>query len=91
VTPASFVIVEFYGPARMRAGRTELAVSAVTVRAALKQVASTCPGLAHLLQADGRLAPEYLLSIDGTRFLTDLNEPLHSGERLLLLGADAGG
>jgi hypothetical protein len=41
--------------------------------------------------ADGRLAPVYLLSLNGERFLTDLDERLPAGARLLLLSADAGG
>ena len=34
---------------------------------------------------------EYLLSLDGERFLTDLDEALPMEARLLLLSADAGG
>jgi molybdopterin converting factor small subunit len=85
------VTVEFYGVPRLRAGRGELAVAAATVADALAAVAVACPGLADVRRPDGRLAPHYLLSLDGTRFVTDLGEALRAGDRLLLLSADAGG
>lgn len=85
------VTVEFYGIPRQRAGRAELAASAGTVRELLAAVEHACPGLGGLVQADGRLTPHYLLSLDGRRFVTDLGQRLRPGERLLLLSADAGG
>ncbi len=85
------VSVEFFGVPRARAGRCELKVDAATVAAALDAIAAACPGLGNLCAPDGRLAPHYLLSLDGTRFLSDLSEPLRPGDRLLLLSADAGG
>jgi hypothetical protein len=85
------VTVEFYGIPRLRAGRPELAVRATTVAEALVAVEQACPGLAGLVQSEGRLAPHYLLSLDGRRFVTDARQPLRPGERLLLLSADAGG
>jgi hypothetical protein len=83
--------VEFYGVPRARAGRAELRVRARTAGEAVAAVVAACPALAGLRTADGRLAPQYLLSLDGERFVTDLAEPLPSGARLLLLSADAGG
>lgn len=85
------VTIEFYGIPRMRAGRAQLAVSASTLGEVLAEVERVCPGLVGLLQANGGLNPHYLLSIDGQRFVTDLHESLHPGDRLLLLSADAGG
>jgi hypothetical protein len=85
------VIVEFFGMPRFRAGRGELRVAAGTVADVLARVRSACPGLSGMTGADGRLAPHYLLSLDGRRFVTDLGENLRAGERLLLLSADAGG
>jgi hypothetical protein len=76
---------------RMRAGRPELRVAPGTVAEVLARVEGACPGLAGLMRADGRLAPHYLLSIDGRRFVTDLTEEMSAGEKLLLLSADAGG
>jgi molybdopterin converting factor small subunit len=84
------ITVEFYGVPRHRAGRPELTVHADTPRAALAAVAAACPGLADAL-TDGELAKHYLLSLNGDRFLTDLDAELASGTVLLLLSADAGG
>lgn len=85
------VTIEFYGVPRQRAGVPETAVPADTPAAALAAAAVAHPGLGRVVSADGRLAPEYLLSLNGERFVTDLGEPLPAGARLLLLSADAGG
>ena len=86
----SEVIVEFYGIPRQRAGRTELAVRAGTVGAALRAVMKACPDLHDVLK-DEKLAPYYRLSRAGECFVTDLDECVAPGDRLLLLSADAGG
>ena len=85
------VIVEFFGVPRLRAGRAELAVPAGTAAEVLAAVERTCPGLAGLRRPDGRVAPHYLLSLDGREFVTDPAHPLAPGTRLLLLSADLGG
>jgi molybdopterin converting factor small subunit len=85
------VTVEFFGVPRARAGCADVTVSAATVAEALAAVAAACPQLADVVRPDGRLAPHYLLSRDGERFVSGLAEPLRDGERLLLLSADAGG
>jgi molybdopterin converting factor small subunit len=85
------VTVEFFGIPRQRAGRKELRVAARTAREALAAVEAAYPSVGELCRADGRLAPHYLLSRDGERFITDLSEPLRAGEQLVLLSADAGG
>jgi molybdopterin converting factor small subunit len=85
------VTVEFYGVPRARAGRKEITVRAATAAEALSAVVETCPALGSLRRPDGRLSAQYLLSLDGERFVTDLSQPLRPGDRLLLLSADAGG
>jgi len=85
------VTVEFYGLPRQRAGRAKLTVPAGTVFEALRAVEKMCPALAGLVQANGRLAPHYLLSVNGERFVDDLQHRLHSQDHILLLSADAGG
>jgi molybdopterin converting factor small subunit len=85
------ITVEFYGVPRQRAGRPELAVRAAQLGEALHAVQQACPKLSDLINADGRLASHYLLSIDGAGFVTDMDETLESGARVLLLSADAGG
>lgn len=85
----SRVRVEFYGLARLRAGVAELAVEAGTVREALAAAQAACPGLRVL--RDNRVSPEYLVSVGGTRFTADPDEPLADSDTVLVLGADAGG
>ena len=87
---ATTVTVEFFGVPRERAGRAELVVSARTVRDALDAVEQSCPGV-RLLYGQGALNSQYLLSLGGERFITNLSESLPAGARLLILGADAGG
>jgi len=84
-------MVEFYGIPRQRAGRAELTVTARTVGDVLAAVERACPGLAGLVQPGGRLASHYLLSVDGREFAADGQRRVKSGDRLLLLSADAGG
>lgn len=85
------ITVEFFGIPRRKAGRPELSVEAATVREALQQVAAACPELGDVLTPSGRVAAYYLLSIGGESFVTDLDEKMEPGTRLLLLSADAGG
>jgi molybdopterin converting factor small subunit len=90
VTAATGVTVELFGMPRLRAGRAELAVEARTVAEALAAIELACPGLRGLLRG-ARLAPHYLLSVNGVKFVEDLASPLKPGDRLLVLSADAGG
>jgi hypothetical protein len=85
------VIVEFYGIPRLRAGRSELAVPPGSAAAVLGEVVSRCPALSDLVTNDGRLSPNYLLSLDGGSFVHTLAEDLPAGTRLLILSADPGG
>jgi hypothetical protein len=85
------VVVEFFAVPRLRAGRAELAVAPGPASAVLAEVVTRCPGLSDLLTSAGRLAPHYLLSLEGREFLRDLSRELPAGTRLLLLSADAGG
>ena len=84
------VTVEFYGIPRQRAGRAELAVQAGSVGELLSAVEQVCPALQGLVQ-DGRLARQYRLSINGERFVEQIQEPIQAGTRLVLLSADVGG
>jgi molybdopterin converting factor small subunit len=60
-----------------------------TLGEVLAAVTAAYPAL-QILQGDG-VSPEYLVSLDGARFTTDLAEPLVEGDSVLILGADAGG
>ena len=85
------ITIELFGMPRARAGMKEVVVPASTVAEALAEVIKECPKLGDVVRADGSLSPQYLLSLDGQRFVTDLSHPLRSEDRLLLLSADAGG
>ncbi len=85
------ITIELFGMPRARGGVRELVVSAGTVGEALAQVVAKCPALVDVVNADGRLASQYLLSLDGKRFVSDVSQPLQPGDRLLLLSSDAGG
>ena len=79
------VEVEFYGLARRRAGVAGTAVAADTVRAALAAVTRAFPALNDLA------GKHFLVSINGERFVADVDELIPVGSRLLILSADAGG
>jgi molybdopterin converting factor small subunit len=83
------ITVEFYGIPRQRAGRAELTVLADTLGDLLQAVQASCPDL-RLVEETG-LTPQYRISVDGRRFVTELGEKLKPGERVLILSADAGG
>lgn len=85
------ITIELFGIPRARAGVRELAVSATTTGEALAELITKCPTLSDVVNADGGLSPQYLLSLDGKRFVSDVSQPLRPGDRLLLLSADAGG
>lgn len=85
------ITVEFYGVPRQRAGCAEATVRADTLAEALSALMAAFPQLDGLRRPDGGPAGHYLVSQDGTRFLTDPQQRLEPGCRLLLLSADAGG
>ncbi len=85
------ITIELFGMPRARAGAKEVSVSASTLAEALNEVVKQSPQLADVFRFDGSLSPHYLLSLDGKQFVSDLSHPLRSGDRLLLLSADAGG
>lgn len=88
---AAAVTVEFFGMARHRAGRTELRAPGHSVADVLRAVMTSCPRLAGLMTPAGELSRQYLVSLDGERFVSDPAEPIPAGCRVLVLGADAGG
>jgi hypothetical protein len=87
----SRVTVELLGLARHRAGRAEVLVAGRTVAELLRAVGRACPGLGGILQDDGQVSPQYLVSLDGERFVADPAVAVPAGGRLLILGADPGG
>lgn len=87
----SSIRIEFFGMARRRAGRADFISEGATIREALERLAQSCPNLANVIQVDGRLSPLYLISVNAGPFVSELQQPLTAGDRLLLLSADAGG
>lgn len=85
------ITIELFGVPRARAGVRELRAPAETVSEALVEAIKQCPNLADVLRTDGSVAPQFLVSLDGRRFVTDVSQRLQDGDRLLLLSADAGG
>ena len=85
------VTIELYGTARLRVGQAEVTVSASTPAVALAAAVRECPAFAALLRPDGWVASAYLLSVNGEKFVTEPNETLRPGDRLVVLAADAGG
>jgi molybdopterin converting factor small subunit len=88
---AAPVTVEFLGMARFRAGRSEVRARGATVRELLGAIIAECPKLMGLISDAGELSRQYLVSIDGERFVDDGSETVPAGCRVLILGADAGG
>lgn len=85
------VCVEFFGVPRLRAGVATCAVQARTAGDAMRAVSVELPTLSRDVLANGWVAPAFLLSLNGERFVTDRNIKLCPGDRLILLAADAGG
>jgi hypothetical protein len=85
------VTVELLGLARHRAGCAEVVVSGRTVAELLRAVGIACPGLCGVLRNDGIISRQYLVSLDGERFISDPAAEVPAGGRLLILGADPGG
>lgn len=86
------VRIEFYGIPRQRAGVASIEVDAATVGAALQEAAELLPHFASdCLDGRGRLRAGYLANRNGQAFTTNPEEPLQSGDSLLILSADVGG
>ncbi|HJZ93034.1 MAG TPA: MoaD/ThiS family protein [Gemmataceae bacterium] len=85
------VTVELFGLARHRAGRAAVEVRGRTIADVLRAVVDECPRLVELVAADGSVSGQFLVSVDGERFVRDTTEVIRRGSRLLILGADAGG
>lgn len=87
--------IEFFGIARQRSGaaRTTVRLSETpaTLGTTLRQLGRTFPNFAAECLTGEQLKPEYLVSLHGDRFVRDPRTPLHDGDCLLIMSADAGG
>ena len=82
--------VEFLGIPRERAGVSEVEIDAATLGQVLTTLALRFPALRELITAD-RLHASIAANLNGDAFVSDPDTSLASGDRLLLLSADAGG
>jgi len=85
------VTFELFGIARTRAGVASVEVSAETLGAALRSLATSYPALEGEVIAGDRTANGYLVSLNGERFIDDPDHRLPAGAQLLLLSGQAGG
>jgi hypothetical protein len=85
------IIVEFFGMPRQRAGCAHANLHGSTLADVLAAIERAFPNLRGLRRPDGGPDPHYLLSLNGQRFVSDPQQCIEPGSRLLLLSADAGG
>lgn len=86
------VRVELYGIPRLEAGTAAVDVAASNVGEALRALGTRIPALVpDVVLSDGRLAPHYLVAIDGGDLTRDPTRALRPGEVLVLVSAQAGG
>ena len=82
--------IELLGLARERAGVAELELEAETLGHLLVALEARFPALSDLIAAD-RLRPSVVANVNGDRFVSDPQTPLHESDCVLILSADAGG
>jgi len=90
------IFVEFYGVARRWAGvpnlRLELSGQQTTLRDVLQRLSdSAAASDGDEVCRGGALHPTLSANLDGNRFISDPATPIHDGQCLLILSADAGG
>jgi molybdopterin converting factor small subunit len=66
-------------------------LEASTLGQALRELGRVCPALEDSVLRPGAIPEFYKLNLNGERFISDPETPLHDGDVLLLLSADAGG
>ncbi len=89
------VTVEFFGIARERAGRPDVevcvGVDSTRLGDVLLEVAERLPALVGECLSGERPQAGFLVNINARQFLTDPDTPVHAGDHVLLMTADAGG
>lgn len=86
------VRIEFFGIPRERAGVAAIELhDPGTLGDAFQMLAQRLPELATNCLSDGQLKSGYLANLNGERFTSDPTLPLHAGDAVLILSADAGG
>lgn len=85
------VRVELFGIPRRRAGVACADAQGTRLGEVLADLACRFPNLQNACILSGRLLPGYIANLNGDRFVSDPDTPLHPGDSLLILSADAGG
>ena len=85
------VTIELFGVPRLRAGLEALQVEARSLGEALHALGEACPSLRASVIDEGRLRPFYLVAVNGAQLTADPTTPLHDGDVVALMSADAGG
>lgn len=83
--------IELFGIARVRAGVAACEVEGASLEEALRALAARFPGLSPDVVRDGALTEHFVASLDGEKWISSPRAPLHPGDTLLILGAQAGG
>ncbi len=86
--------VEFFGIARQRANQPSFTISidgTIRLSGVLRKLVEQFPELAPDCIHDGVLSKICSANLNGDHFLSDLESTIHSGDRLLIMSADAGG
>ena len=84
--------IELFGNARVLAGQQSIKVDAASVREALAALARACPAIVGpVLDPDGAVTPAYALNVNGTHFVSGLDEPLQPSDTVLVLSSMSGG
>ena len=85
------VCIEFFGMTRRYAGCDRLELTADTLGELLRELAARLPDFAGSCMQDNALRAGYLAGINGRELTTDPATPLHHGDSVQILSADAGG
>ena len=85
------VTIELFGVPRLRAGREAVTVDARSVGEALAALALACPALEPTVLPGGKVSRHYLVAVNGVQLAAPPEAPLHDGDVLVLMAADAGG
>ena len=83
--------VEFYGIPRQRAGVEVIELEAASLGNVFQQLREKLPTFAKACLDEEGLQPTFMANINGESFTTDPQTPLHPGDIVMILSADAGG
>ena len=86
--------IEFYGVARQRAGVASASLplaGPVSLKSVIAHLQSAYPDFAEECLQGHSLCDNYVVNIDGHRFVRDMGTEIRDDACLLIMSADAGG